>query len=525
MRGKHYRKGAAVALAVALLISMNGSVLASQAETSSEEVVLTEEGTEPASEETISEEIPEEVPGEEIPEEETYDKPAEEVPEETKEAEEAPVSVQQASFGDFLYVNRDDYLDFGVVYNSDDSNTQFRWLQYDLSSKQWKLLSDWSSSNWVSWYADCGDYWIRCEMKTSDGQESDKTQAFHYVAGNTRVDQTYVGDTGEGDATYNLLMTSTRSDVTYAIKEYDVASQAWSLISYSPQAQWAATTGTHWIRFEVYTKDGRLGDEKTFSFSFYEPVRRALLVANDGGDRVQRFNNNLDAAFQMMANSSFHGKTFTRVDQLKNESKQTMINQIKTTFADTQEGDISYLFITCHGTEKTGYLVLTYQGKTQYVTPAELKAILDENIKGTVVLMITGCYSGNMIQTESMDNTEEEYFENELNAFIEVFGAVEDSGELAVPKYKVLCAAQKNESSYVSSANGYNYAAKNWLMGCGWDLLNKKTVELYADADGNNKVTLNELHTYAYPRILNEKNKSHSVVYPENDPMVIFGRY
>ena len=77
MRGKHYRKGTAVVLAAALLITMNGSVLASQAETSSEEVVLTEEGTEPASEETILEEIPEEVPGEEIPEEETYDKPAE----------------------------------------------------------------------------------------------------------------------------------------------------------------------------------------------------------------------------------------------------------------------------------------------------------------------------------------------------------------------------------------------------------------------------------------------------------------
>ena len=247
--------------------------------------------------------------------------------------------------------------------------------------------------------------------------------------------------------------------MTYAIKEYDVASQAWSLVSYSPQAQWAATTGTHWIRFEVYTKDGRLGDEKTFSFSFYEPVRRALLVANDGGDRVQRFNNNLDAAFQMMANSSFHGKTFTRVDQLKNESKQTMINQIKTTFADTQEGDISYLFITCHGTVDTGHLVLTYQGKTQYVSPAELKAILDKNIKGTVVLMITGCYSGNMIQRASADQTEET-FEKELEAFIKVFQMVEDSGELAAPKYKVLCAAQKNEPSYADTEKEYNFELK-----------------------------------------------------------------
>ena len=523
MRGKRYRKGTAVVLAAALLISMNGSVLASQAETSSEEVVLTEEGTEPASEETISEEIPEEVPGEEIPEEETYDKPAEEVPEvpeETKEAEEAPVSVQRASFGDFLYVNRDDYLDFGVVYNSDDSNTQFRWLQYDLSSKQWKLLSDWSSSNWVSWYADCGDYWIRCEMKTSDGQESDKTQAFHYVAGNTRVDQTYVGDTGEGDATYNLLMTSTRSDVTYAIKEYDVASQAWSLVSYSSQTQWAATTGTHWIRFEVYTKDGRLGDEKTVSFSFYEPVRRALLVANDAGEGYQRFNHDVDYMLNAMAATSFHGKGFARIDQLKNESKQTMINQIKTTFADTQEGDVSHLFFTCHGTEKTGYLVLTYQGITQYVSPAELKAILDENIKGTVVLIFTGCYSGNMIQRAVLEDSEEE-----LNAFISVFKEVKNSGELAAPKYKVLCAANKEEKSYADDWDTYNISTNYWLFGIGWQITGNKAGRLYADADGNNKVTLNELYTYAYPLILSGNFKSHSVVYPENDPMVIFGRY
>ena len=38
MRRKRYRKGTAAALAAALLISINGSVLASQAETSSEKV-------------------------------------------------------------------------------------------------------------------------------------------------------------------------------------------------------------------------------------------------------------------------------------------------------------------------------------------------------------------------------------------------------------------------------------------------------------------------------------------------------
>ena len=38
MRRKRYRKGTAVVLAAALLVSMNGSALASQAETSSEKV-------------------------------------------------------------------------------------------------------------------------------------------------------------------------------------------------------------------------------------------------------------------------------------------------------------------------------------------------------------------------------------------------------------------------------------------------------------------------------------------------------
>ena len=89
----------------------------------------------------------------------------------------------------------------------------------------------------------------------------------------------------------------------------------------------------------------------------------------------------------------------------------------------------------------------------------------------------------------------------------------------------MLCAANKVEPSYYYEVNSYNKATNYWLQGIGWQITENKAGSLRADADGNNKVTLNELYTYAYPWILNDRPGSHSVVYPENDPMVIFGRY
>ena len=47
-----------------------------------------------------------------------------------------------------------------------------------------------------------------------------------------------------------------------------------------------------------------------------------------------------------------------------------------------------------------------------------------------------------------------------------------------------------------------------------------------ADANADARVTMNELYTYAYPLILSESSsQQHIVVYPENDSMVIGGRY
>jgi len=45
---------------------------------------------------------------------------------------------------------------------------------------------------------------------------------------------------------------------------------------------------------------------------------------------------------------------------------------------------------------------------------------------------------------------------------------------------------------------------------------------LLADANEDNKVTMEELYNYSYPLA---EMRQHIVVYPENDDLVIGGRY
>ena len=48
----------------------------------------------------------------------------------------------------------------------------FRWQEYDLNSKTWRVISNWSNGNWINWKPKKGSYWLLCEAKTADGATS-----------------------------------------------------------------------------------------------------------------------------------------------------------------------------------------------------------------------------------------------------------------------------------------------------------------------------------------------------------------
>ena len=60
-------------------------------------------------------------------------------------------------------------VDLGASYESNDSNVQFMWQIYDLSSSQWTTITTWTGANWTTWKPASGSYWIYVTARTSKG--------------------------------------------------------------------------------------------------------------------------------------------------------------------------------------------------------------------------------------------------------------------------------------------------------------------------------------------------------------------
>ena len=87
-------------------------------------------------------------------------------------------------YGPYIHLNgytwqmKSDAILVGSAYNTNDSDVKFTYKSYNLTTKQWQSLSDNSSSNWVTWKPERGNYWIYCQAKTSNGYTSDQTMCF-----------------------------------------------------------------------------------------------------------------------------------------------------------------------------------------------------------------------------------------------------------------------------------------------------------------------------------------------------------
>ena len=79
-------------------------------------------------------------------------------------------------------VNDKAAINLGVSYNTNDTSPAFRWQIYDLSTSTWSTLTDWTGSNWVSWYPGSGNYWVYVEARTSDGTVESYCIAYQVTA-------------------------------------------------------------------------------------------------------------------------------------------------------------------------------------------------------------------------------------------------------------------------------------------------------------------------------------------------------
>ncbi len=287
--------------------------------------------------------------------------------------------------------------------------------------------------------------------------------------------------------------------------------------------------GTYWYYFRtggqmVTGWHSILGDTYYFNSDgqLQETTRRAVIVGN-----TDHSSQDVTAWSRCLSHLSFKGNLITPIESLNNPNYTTLYNTIDSVLRNAKEGDITYLCITCHGYDD-GRIALCTDCD---LTGEELHELL-KPYKGKIVLFLNCCYAGLIInRTDSgcqkIDSRSHE------KAFLSAFMDETRSGDFIDSKYIVLCSSSYDESSQGFEDILYNphihsaYANMYWMLGGGWDLLNNMQVSLFADANQNSIVTLNELYLYSYNSIQNDPtafNHQNIVVYPSDSAFTIFAR-
>ncbi len=379
------------------------------------------------------------------------------------------------------------------------------------------------TDNAFEWKALTGSYDLGVEVNC-------KFAGLRYLgstsAGGSNPNPRWYSTTAYGEALYfvghNVPTTAIRgtlegdhwtTPMTNGSTQYDVYIGSWDLgetvNSYFDGLTW--DNGDN----NVYEYDGHDGDADGIV------TRRAISFANiDNGAIAMGTINAMTNAFK---EQKIDGKNFVAVEMYTDLTLKEITDTVQEFFKDTDDDDISYVFINAHG-GSSGVIALP---KDQYMNGASVRTLLDKYVRGEVVVLIESCHAGNIINRGLLEDTF-------ADSFVSAFKAEESDsrvGELASTRYHVICSSSKTQLSWTWS-NVIGFASQFWSNGMGWDGRKKYAVDLLADANYDSKVTMNELYNYSLDKVNDEINGAFTdgttqtvVVYPTNDDLVIGGRF
>lgn len=155
-----------------------------------------------------------------------------------------------------------DGLAVGVSYTSDDKNMKFRWQEYNLTTKKWTVVSDWSKSSWALWNPSKGSYWIYVEAMNSSGKVESYAQGFvsEYDYKNPYVTLNGFCFMSQSDCIpVGVGYETNRGEVKFRWQEYDLNTKTWRVVSDWSSGNWInwkPKKGSYWLLCEAKTADG-----------------------------------------------------------------------------------------------------------------------------------------------------------------------------------------------------------------------------------------------------------------------------
>lgn len=262
------------------------------------------------------------------------------------------------------------------------------------------------------------------------------------------------------------------------------------------------------------------------------PVYRALIVANSDypGEKSDLVGPVGDAKLmnRVFAAQNFSAGKMKSVTVKENLKKAEFFDAIRQAYAGANENDISYFYYSGHGYNKDGisYLCMVEAplgGNDPlglWVSVNELRAALDQ-VPGTKVLILDSCNSGGFIGKSALDGsssatptTTGAYSRDFVETVMQEFKTEAASPNYLIGnEYKVLAASSENEFSYEDKLEKLGKFTKILAEAAG------KDGDLKADANGDNKASLEELYDYLDKNVI---YTSHIQAYPRQDSFVIF---
>lgn len=227
----------------------------------------------------------------------------------------------------------------------------------------------------------------------------------------------------------------------------------------------------------------------------------------------------------LLETASFDGERYD-VTTLLDAPRDGVIAAIRETFDDAAEGDLSLIYITCHGFYRAG-MTFFAMADGSVLSAAELEREL-RAIPGEVVLLADCCGSGGLIGAAG---TADDLLDGITSVFQGAVGPASISGS----GYHVVASALLDQDSYrlrFGDGDEEDMAtvfARALCDGAGWSIDRGAQSAMNADADYDGEITLGELKNYMARRVswyLDLAGDYAQTVraYPEGDDCVIFAR-
>lgn len=241
-------------------------------------------------------------------------------------------------------------------------------------------------------------------------------------------------------------------------------------------------------------------------------VNRALLIGVDDfvsrGSTYPASTNNVFAMQEVLQQSNVPFASIMIPDTSVSQV-ETLTDLIRTTFADADADDVSYLYLSTHGEydpqNGLGAALLLSDGQTESrLTPEALQAAF-AGIAGVKVLWLDACYSGAFIGKGMRTQPEALCFLGDDYKVLTSSGAMEASWYWNTA-----------ESTEMEAAEGFRQGAYYFTQALCQSLSPRYGYPADANRDGN--VTLKEL----YDQLLENHAVSTPQVYPQNDDFIVF---